>query len=307
MKTYDINDISYKYFKEYHIMASRPCVIRGFVNDENCPRDNFLHKIPEEELVKYNIGSYPAYMSKYISLCSNKLVSGIEKDESLELQQQFRLWKHNKGVFTAWHYDGNGADLFNVSLKGSKDFYLAPPNSLPVWPLSNVVVAYPFKESIRIRLLPGEMLYIPAYWFHKVITLEDDTLNMNYIFFNKNQEALPISLARNKQLFTLHSIFKTHMCDDPICKIMVDGRDNVAYAFARGMIETLPFLILFVIVLYCFSPRSLVRLLWVGAVGTFLILCIFMKYLNTISFGISRIAAVFIIVWLVIFQLLVGI
>jgi hypothetical protein len=301
LKVYRLDDISYQHFKDKHVMTNTPCIIKGFINDNNCPKETLLKGLPEKEMSVLKIGPYDAYRSKYTKLCKNHIVNGVEDDQSMEVCNTLRLWKHDKGAFTPWHYDGNGADLFNVSLKGSKIFYLAPPDKFPVYPLSNVALTYPFKETSNVHLLPGDMLYIPAYWFHKVITIEDATMNMNYVFFNKNFDP-SLARGRNGQIYTLHKALKTHMCtEDPICEIM--GGHSYLAAGLRGMIETLPCFIIYLIILLCLPHGSYFRLLWTVIVITFLLYLTFSSYVDEIYFGIVRLVSFFTLAWIFIYLL----
>jgi hypothetical protein len=127
-------------------------------------------------------------MGDSTDLCKNHLITGIENE--MIVADKYRIWKHQKNNKTRWHYDGHGGDLYNICIQGSKDFYLAPPGSFPVYPLSNIALGVEFKEKYLIKLKPLEMLYIPSYWFHKVITLEDNTINMNYTFFGNHNKKI---------------------------------------------------------------------------------------------------------------------
>lgn len=302
---YDIDSISYDQFKKDHILSNKPCLIRRFINDKTCSHNNFMENIQDKKYNEYSIGNVTAYEGHYTKLCNNQLVKGIEQDSDLELNDVFRLWTHNKGNFTGWHYDGNGVDLFNVSLQGSKDFYLAPPNSLPVWPLCNLALPYPFKEVYKVRLLPGEMLYLPAYWFHKVITLEDNTININYIFFNKYLSELPGPQERNKDLYTLHTVFNSTMCEQPVCRIM-NSPERVPYALIRGMLETLPVFIIYLIVLWC-MPTKKWQVVWQSLIVVILVTGIWLPYIQSIAFGFTRLLGAFLGAWILLYHSVAGV
>jgi hypothetical protein len=239
-------------------------------------------------------------MGKYEHICDNNIVRGIEEDDAFEMQQLFRLWKHDKGNFTRWHYDGNGADLLNVCIQGAKDFYLRPPRTLPVWPLASICAPFHFEETYRVRLGPGEMLYLPAYWFHKVITLEDKSINMNYIFFNRSKE---LSSTRDIDIYTLHSMMNTHMCEDPICKIMNDP-DKRARAIVTGLMETFPLFVLFLLVLWLFKENKTMKVVWPVATVIGLSICYIYPYFDVFSFGLTKLVSFFVLVWIILFYAL---
>ncbi len=213
MNVYDIAHLSYDDFMTNHLRANQPCVVKRFVNNDSCSYDSFAKHIGKTKYQTYSIGSTKAEFGSYETFCNNELVRGLERDDSIILEKWFRLWKHSRGNVTQWHYDGNGADIFNVCLSGSKDFYLSPPNSLPVYPLSSIALPLGFRGKYKVRLDVGDMLYIPAYWFHKVVTVEDGATNINFTFFDKLQN----KVGRNRDMYALHTVLRTSMCDQPIC------------------------------------------------------------------------------------------
>ena len=135
--------------------------------------------------------------------------------------------------------------------------------------MSNIAYDIEFKEKYLIKLNPYDMLYIPSYWFHKVITLEDNTINMNYTFFGIHNKK--ISSKRDRELYTLHNIFNTEMCvsneTKPICNIYPNNIYNYPSAFFRGLYETILFFIIFLILTNIHPILSL-----------FYILCIFIIF-----------------------------
>jgi hypothetical protein len=115
--------------------------------------------------------------------CFNEFVESLK--EKITFNDGIRAWKHNKGNVTQWHYDGNGINIFNICISGRKRFYLSPPGSIPVLPLSNISLKTDIwdEQSVFVEIGVSDMLYLPPYWFHKVITLEDNTLTVNYAFY----------------------------------------------------------------------------------------------------------------------------
>jgi hypothetical protein len=225
-------------------------------------------------------------------LAQNDYLDAFQEDEKLMHSNIIRVWKHNAKNLTRWHYDGNGADLLNISLQGKKRFYLAPPNSLPVYPLSNIVWKYDFKETHVVEIEPGDMLFLPAYWFHKVLTLENQTININYMMYNKDNHKH--ASKRDKELFGLHNMFRTSM-DKEI--LSVYQNENPISCLARGFYEILLFIAIFVII-YTSARKYkqqwiIMLLLLIGLIGGLYLY--FNNELSSDTNGISHIIGFYIL------------
>ena len=244
----DIVDITPDILYNEYIIKNKPVYIKNFI-DDNC-----LIKLLDESKKKNrieNIANIKAYYSNFKNLCSNSYFNFLESNKNIIINKDLRFWKHDKDNLTPWHYDGNGVDNFNISLQGQKTFYLCEPNYLPVYPLSNVSYHMDFQEQYKIELKPTDMLYIPSYWFHKVITNMDNTININYLFFKKEQNNDPDD--RNCKLYQLHKMFNTNICKEfPICQI--NNKCNKYTSFLYGFYEMIPIYIIY-LVFYIFIDK----------------------------------------------------
>ena len=298
IKSYDIHNISYKFFYEEHIVKNKPCIIQNFANIKSCNYSDIVNFITETEKKKYDIGKLYAYDVRYKNICNNNIVNGLENDASnIFLIENIRTWIHDKDVFTNWHWDGNGADVLNISIRGSKEFHLSPPGSILTYPLSSGGVVCFHKPYMRVTLLPGDMLYIPAYWFHKVLTLEDNTINTNYQFFNLHPTHMSY---RSMMIFKLHNLLSTNMCNDEynnmICTISNKySHINYIFAIAFGMIELLPIALVYVVAIVLF--KSIVVQI-VFLILTLLLL--FLPYLQKISFGLTKLYGFILFIYILI-------
>lgn len=260
-----------------HLKTNRPCVVRGFLSPDIVTQ--YLNHINSTSLKKYMIGNVPAYIMEKADLAPNSYLSAYQSDSELIHCNSLRIWKHNKNNLTRWHYDGNGADLLNISLQGKKRFYLAPPDSLPVYPFSNIAWKYNFKETHVVEIEPGDMLFLPAYWFHKVLTLENQTININYIMYNKQNHQF--ASKRDRELFGLHNLFKTTM--DPEILSLYQNEHPVSY-ITRGVYEMLPFFMI-LIVMY-FIARKYNQLWFMVLILSLSLIVGFYLYLNS-SLGVD--------------------
>lgn len=249
MIVYNHDEITPDKFYELHVQKNIPCVIKNFLSDSKCSADTFLNYINNNKLIEYNIANISAAFMSKKNICDNIFINSLANNPNIINNDIFRVWKHNKNNLTPWHYDGNGADLLNISLKGSKRFYLAKPDSLPVYPLSNVAYHYDFAEDYYADIYPNDMLYIPAYWFHKVLTLEENTVNINYIFFNKLNHN--IGSSRNVEIILLHKLFNTSLCETELICDILDYEKNPKYRIiSRGIYEMFPVYLLILLILF---------------------------------------------------------
>jgi hypothetical protein len=286
----NLDDITYEQFVNNYLYLNKPCLIKNFTN--NYCDINTINKYTKNEDIqkKYKIGNIDAYSNTYEEICNNFIIENIKNDKNILLNKKsIRIWKHNKNNLTKWHYDGNGVDIFNISIQGLKEFYLSKPGSIDVYPLSNIGYYHiDSKEEYKIILNPGEMLYIPAFWFHKVITLKDDTININYFFVNK----YPITNNRNHDNLLLHKAFNTNMNKS---NIIIVNNNHILRSLLYGFYETLPFFILFYILFLKFNKIKYILLV----AGIYLILN---KDLATSTSGISELYGIYFIFYYLIIE-----
>lgn len=108
------------------------------------------------------------------------------------------LWISSSGLTVGLHFDP--ADNLNFQLRGNKAFWLYPPGVAPYYPLpmfsqtahiSGVFRNGPdpdfskfprfrAENGVRVELQEGDVLYIPAYWWHQVESLGRENLNLNF-------------------------------------------------------------------------------------------------------------------------------
>jgi hypothetical protein len=255
-----------------HLKTNRPCVVRGFLSPETVKQ--YVDHIHSTSLKKYMIGNVPAYYMEKTELAPNPYLALYQSDPDIMHSNVLRIWKHNKHNLTRWHYDGNGADLLNISLQGKKRFYLAPPETLPVYPFSNIAWKYNFKETHLVEIEPGDMLFLPAYWFHKVLTLEDHTININYIMYNKQNQQF--ASKRDQELFGLHNMFRTSM--DPEILSLYQNQHPVS-CMARGIYEMLPFFM--VLIVFYFIARKYNKTWFMVSILSISLLIGFYLYLHS--------------------------
>ncbi len=203
-----------KIFK--HIKENKPIFIKGFFSTST-------HTESIKEIIelfsKSNDKNEFLKGSRYINCEKNEFVNGVVKklktNSHICLDERYRVWNHEKNNITPWHYDGNGIDVINVCLRGKKLFLLSEPQSQITIPFTNITMFENNSFQHKYILEPGDLLLIPRFWFHKVISLKDNTTTIN---FNSTSDYNNIP-SKYKMLFNLHKFFNTRMNLERICNL----------------------------------------------------------------------------------------
>eukprot|EP00039_Didymoeca_costata_P007708 m.102996 g.102996 ORF g.102996 m.102996 type:complete len:440 (-) comp13792_c0_seq1:3238-4557(-) len=99
---------------------------------------------------------------------------------------QVNLWAGRKGIITASHFDASWN--FFGQLHGLKRFTLAPPDSefINPYPCLHPHIGHAQEENITstlgvltVDVKRGDLLIVPPFWWHRVETLEDNTISVN--------------------------------------------------------------------------------------------------------------------------------
>ena len=178
---YDNTQLQAETFIKDHINMNIPCVIRNFFSPTD--KSFLFYQNKKKQFKSFKIAYAKTY--RFEQLHINNFMKKIYKS-SLFFYKGVRGWIHSKGNITPWHYDGNGQHVINICMEGSKRFYLAPPTNMEVLPLTNIAI-FDKTDTDYVDIYKYDLLYIPSHWFHKVVTLEDNTFTINYIFYNEIQ------------------------------------------------------------------------------------------------------------------------
>lgn len=132
--------------------------------------------------------------------------------------EMMRIWAHPKGNVSSWHYDANMVNVFNVQMTGKKEWLLVSPETpLTCYPFTSFAVMdnnddkiFKKKKYTQLILNKGDMLYIPPLWFHKVSSLDEENLNLNWIFTKKATQIKSCALVRELDRYALQSYLSQH-------------------------------------------------------------------------------------------------
>lgn len=132
----------------------------------------------------------------------HEILDWKDLDESVLSADNATIWVGSKGAHTPLHYDSYGRNVI-VQLYGTKSWSLWNPSELNMSILSPSRV--PYEESsiyadvtkfdpqllsdlqrhppnMKLTLTPGDVLYLPKYWWHYVTTVSF-SFSINFFFF----------------------------------------------------------------------------------------------------------------------------
>ena len=172
----------------------------GFLSYE---RD--VTEMPYAEFVSRSFGpERRSDVSYYFKNSTKILPAGHDDSEQIGVLAPYirrsvmrNLWISRGGITVGLHFDH--ADNLNFQLRGEKIFMLYPPGVRRYYPMpmfsQTAHISRVFRDGpdpdlsnfprfdpsagIRVELRAGDVLYLPAYWWHQVQSLGDENVNMN--------------------------------------------------------------------------------------------------------------------------------
>lgn len=128
-----------------------------------------------------------------------------------------RIWINTEHNVSHWHYDSKLENIFNVQVKGRKHWCLISPRTPPAcYPFSNFALLEDDRKVLknkrysRFVLEEGDMLYLPPLWFHKVVALDKESINLNWVFTKRRTEVSSKALRRELERYLLDLYFRNH-------------------------------------------------------------------------------------------------
>lgn len=275
-----------------HIEENKPIHIKNFYSDTKYKKS--INNIIKLSKLSNNTNKF-LKGSKYIKPKSNQFINDIlkefNKNKNIKAIDEYRIWLHKKNNITPWHYDGNGIDVINICFTGKKEFLLAEPNSQITFSFTNITILETNNNLHKFILEPGDLLLIPRFWFHKVISLENDTTTMNLCITNKYKyNNIPKNL---KMLYNLHNLFKTRMSQNElICTfpdISISFEDFIYYFLKENIILFILFLTLRLILKKFFNITPKLK----NNLNKYFLFSLFVEYnYQKNSVGISRLLTI---------------
>jgi Cupin superfamily protein len=136
----------------------------------------------------------------------------LEPVHSYTRDANCRFWIHPPGNVTPWHYDGNYLYVFNVQVKGAKEWsMISPETPVTSFPFSNITAPFCSRQSSReisyatFRAEEGDMVFLPPLWAHRVLTVEN-SINLNWVGTKKGATAGSRLEKREKEILKLATL-----------------------------------------------------------------------------------------------------
>ncbi len=142
----------------------------------------------------------------------------IDCHDVFSRSKAMRLWTHPEGNLSSWHYDASMVNVFNVQVTGRKKWSLISPETpVDCYPFTNFAILDGKGESIfknkhytRFELNTGDMLFLPALWFHQVEACEPENISLNWVFTKKTTGITSKAFKRDYDRYFLAEYFSNH-------------------------------------------------------------------------------------------------
>ncbi|MGE0556877.1 MAG: cupin-like domain-containing protein [Burkholderiales bacterium] len=148
-----------------------------------------------------------------------RVVSGFAgRPDIFPRNELMRIWIHRRGNVSSWHYDANMVNVLTVQVIGQKEWFLVSPETpLDCYPFTNFAILDGndekiFRRSIytKVILNAGDLLYVPPLWFHKVYSLGEENINLDWIFTKRETAVCTRTLTRELERYSIEDYFSRH-------------------------------------------------------------------------------------------------
>lgn len=239
-------------FMSQSFSRKQPSVIRNCLSNHRSIADHIFKNRAKIEKTGRDYAGAGVYThnsnQEIISPINVRLIEDMKKVNYLKHREGLRFWFHNSDNITNTHYDLDALDVFNLVINGKKRFILTSPKTpLKCWPFISWAVPgqdYTKLTHTIIDVGPGDMIYIPRNWFHQVNCLEDNTVNVNFVMFDRKNTDL--GSQRDTEILKLHQLLNTpYYYRDYVSNGLTSDIHNTSIinAIKRLIIEFIPLLI----------------------------------------------------------------
>ena len=183
------------------------------------------------------------------------LLDDVEFPAFLPRERLYTVWGwfSGGGVRTWLHYDNNGCHNLNAQITGTKRCLLFAPSELarlapfplggknPAHNCSQIDIEHPDFErypefrgvpSFEATLEPGDLLFIPAWWFHTFLHLGE--LNSNVNFWWKPESPVMNEVAARQMLIDIAAAAKSKLAGATSTQELLELLDRAAIARRYG-------------------------------------------------------------------------
>jgi lysine-specific demethylase 8 len=163
---------------------------------EEFARDVFERRMPGYSYLQDDVNSFPDIKDDY------RLPSMVEEKGLV----RGKFWLSGPGLITPLHYDP--VETFHWVVRGTKRFLCYEPGVSQYYPFPSRSTApfisqvdpdhpqpgkYPRFQRARqleFQVEPGEILYLPAYWWHQVYSEGAVNVSVNFVWFASRWKTL---------------------------------------------------------------------------------------------------------------------
>ncbi len=215
-------DLGFEEFHSRYFEPELPVVIEGVGQAvqriEDMTFDKLREEFVEKGAVKVNTFWFEGTAESLSPLMKTPEIVARELEHSYCRETHCRLWLNAAGNLTPSHYDGNLLYVFNLQLKGRKEWRIVSPHT----PLRN----YPFSRAALLRvntnedhqpehkgveycdfvLEEGDMIYLPPLWHHSVKATAEQNININWVATRKKGFVFSKTLQRERELLKFAQI-----------------------------------------------------------------------------------------------------
>lgn len=187
----DYSELSYKEFVDKYLIPEKPVIIR---NAKTFNTDILTHDYLKENFMDEDQREAGWFTSELVDSETIRIpefiLATLNRDDISVRKSPMRLFLHPAGNFTLPHYDASSMHGFNQQIIGKKHWVITSPNTpLPCIPFifaGSVGKDFKYNRNIHdyyeFDTLPGDILFLPRYWFHEVHAIDPINLNLNWVF-----------------------------------------------------------------------------------------------------------------------------
>jgi hypothetical protein len=206
-----IEGVSAEQFLRDYFFPEIPVVLTGVTRGQEGQfgLDRLGAALAEPEMEKNRLWFQSATSDFPLIPIPNIVRAALSTERSLTRQKNQRLWMNARGNLTPWHSDVHGLFVFNLQLRGQKSWKLLDPNAgLPKYPFSQLALErYNMQlpeeyahRSIEFTLHAGEMLFLPPFWDHQVLSEQEVNVNLNWVGTKRNRRVTRASERERENL-----------------------------------------------------------------------------------------------------------
>jgi hypothetical protein len=211
-----LEEMDFKRFYENYFVTEIPIILTGVANHWRARKEwtaESLQKKIEESSAAFKNRLWYESSEDFLKdeYATPEIVSRtFAETHSVRRKTFCRFWVNEKGNVTNWHYDGNGLYVFNVQVKGCKQWtIISPQTPLASYPFGHRSLPFSFRKPdgnmiyAQFKLEEGEMIFLPPFWQHHVIALDETNINFNWVGTKKTVPVDSEALKREREILSL--------------------------------------------------------------------------------------------------------